>query len=354
MIQPSKPLLCCVVSILVTVGYVSSATADLSLRVVRTAPLAEGVIASDVRWAGPSEVYVSLGPKGVIRTPLDTTARPVTVMPPATEGGFTVAARLAATPKHLIVGSAFGGFAWMPVGTPSASFKEKGLLTVADVDARSDTMAVLGADSGDVTGLARDGTIAWVGSLSKNLSDMRPLMRGRSQPGGKDMARCGFLETGAIRYMSDGSLVVLPGTEPGMYRYSASGKLMQTWDTAPLGIVDDCSVAQDQLELLARDFGRRLDWLAARVVVDDILPLPEGPALVLRRVEGGATKWDLVTMPFRGKPQRITLPVNMPHPRGHARGDVRGDQLVLLTFEQPLPRQKALAPPRLHLLSIGK
>jgi hypothetical protein len=62
-----------------------------------------------------------------------------------------------------------------------------------------------------VQGLARDGTIAWIGSLSKGMADMRPLMKGRAKPGGKDMARCSILETGAIRFMPDGSVIVVPG-----------------------------------------------------------------------------------------------------------------------------------------------
>jgi hypothetical protein len=342
-------------SLLLTLGLLAlavPAVAAISFRTVSSAQLPDGVIARDVRWAGPSEVYVSTGKKGVVRTRVDAPAPSTTVIPGG-EGGFYLSGRVAVGQNHVVVGSPMGAIGWIPVMGSARKLGQKGLLKVMDVDARADTAAVLGSDSGPLQGLARDGTIAWIGSLSKNMSDMRPLMKGRSSPGGKDMARCSILETGAIRFMQDGSLVVVPGVEPGVYRYNSAGKLTQTWETEPLGIVDDCSLKESELLLLARDFGERLDWYASRVILDEILPLPGGPALVLRRVEKGVTKWDLVTLPYRGKSQRVALPVTMPTPRAHVRGDIRGDRLVLLVFDDALPKQKSAAPPRLVVLSIG-
>jgi hypothetical protein len=326
----------------------------MTMRVVSNASLSDSVVARDVRWAGPGEVYVSLGKRGAIRTRVDSTVHFTPVMPAGEHGGFPITGRIAAAQKHLVVASPLGGVGWIPLATGGAHpIGHRPLLSVMDIDARGDSVAVLGADSGNVQGLARDGTIAWVGSLSKSMNDMRPLMKGRSKPGGKDMARCSILETGAIRFMPDGSLIVVPGVEPGVFRYDAAGKLVQTWDSDPLGIIDDCWIPDRDLELVARDFGRRIDWLATKVTVDDILPLPGGPGLLLRRVEKGVTKWDLVRLPYQGRMERVALPVTMPHPRAHVRGDVRGNQVVLLAFEDPLPGQKPLAPPRLVVLSIA-
>lgn len=343
---------CCLL-ILTVLGFAADTTAAISLRIVSSADLSLPVDARalDVRWASPTEVYVSLGKQGAVRMPLDGGSR-VPVMPPADRGGFFLSSRLAVGQKHLVVASPFGGYAWVPLDSRVAKVEQRGLPTVMDIDARGDVVSVLGADTGDVQGLARDGVIAWTGSLSKGLADMRPLMKGRSKPGGKDMARCGFLDTGAIRFMLDGSVVVVPGVEPGVYRYDERGKLLQTWDTEPLGIVDDCDIEEEERMLLGRDFARRTEWLASRVTVDDILPLRAGPALVLRKVERNVTKWDIVTLPFQGKSERIALPVTISTPRGHLRGAVRGDRLVLLSYESPLPRQKEVVAPRLTVLSI--
>jgi hypothetical protein len=244
-----------------------------------------------------------------------------------------------------------GDVGWAPLAG-TGKVERKALRAVMDIDARGDTAAILGADSGPVQSLERAGTILWTGSLSKSLADMRPVMKGRSKPGGKDMARCSILQTGAIRYMQDGSLVVVPGVEPGVYRYGADGKLLQTWDTEPLGIVDDCLIPENDLLLVARDFGERIKWYASRVIVDEVLPLRSGPALVLRRVEKGVTRWDLVTLPYKGKSERMALPLTMATPRAHVRGDVRGDQLLLLMWDAPLPGQEAVEPPKLIVLSM--
>ena len=280
---------------------------------------------------------------------LDSGARTTTV--PA--AGFPMLGFVAAGTDHLLLASPFGTVGWFS-RQPGRSLGEKQLLTVMDIDARGDKAALLGADSGSVQGLSRDGVIAWIGSLSKGMSDLKPLMRGGANPGGKDMARCSILEIGAIRFMTDGSVIVVPGAESGVYRYSAAGKLMQTWDTDPLGFVDDCLIPDQELQMLAGDFARRNEWFASRVILDEILPLPSGPALVLRSVEKGATRWDVVTLPLKGgKPERVRLPLTVASPRAHVRGDVRGNSIALLVFDDPLPGQKPVTPPRVVVLSIG-
>ena len=330
------------------------AAAGISLRVVSKTTLPIESVARDVRWACPAVVYLGLGKKGVIQTRVDAPARFTVVIPAANRGGYPISGRVAVAQKYLVVASPLGGFGWVSTDqTSAAKLGQKGLLTVMDIDARGDVVAVLGADSGDVYGLARDGAIAWTGSLSENMTNMRPFMWGRSKPGGKDMARCSILEAGAIRFMPDGTVVVVPGVEPGVYRYDDRGKLVQTWETGSLGILDNCDISDDDLKIVARDFERRIEWLASRVIVDDVIPLRSGPALLLRRVEGGATKWNLVTLPFKGRMQRVSLPLTLPTPRGHIRGDVRGDQLVLLAFDDPLPRQTPVIPPQLIVLAMN-
>ncbi|HYH09078.1 MAG TPA: hypothetical protein VEK11_18665 [Thermoanaerobaculia bacterium] len=331
-----------------------AANAAMTFRVVSTTALPEGVIARDVRWASDTEVFVGTGKRGVVRTRVDSTAHPHLVVAGAERGGgpTVIAGRLGLAQNHILFASGMGMVGWSPLAGTTRKVEQKGLVALMDVDARGDTAAILGADSGPVQGLQREGTILWIGSLSKNLANLRPIMKGRSKPGGKDMARCSILETGALRYMPDGSLVVIPGVEPGVYRYDANGKLMQTWDTDPLGIVDDCWIPESDLLLVARDFGERIKWYASRVTLDEILPTANGPAVVLRRVEKGVTKWDLVTLPYKGRSERIALPVTMPTPRAHVRGDIRGNRLVLLMWDDPMPGQKAAAPPKLIVMSI--
>jgi hypothetical protein len=225
-------------------------------------------------------------------------------------------------------------------------------LTVVDVDARGDRVALLGADRGDVKGLSRDGVIAWTATFSGALRDMHPLMTGRAKPGGKDIARCSFLLNGGIRFMRDGSIVVAPGAEPGIFEYDENGKLTHTWDTAQFGMLDDCAIDDQFQREIAADFQLRTDWLARRVILDEILPLRNGPALVLRRVENGVTRWEVVTLPRNGRPEHAFLPVTLASPRAHVRGDVRGDRLVLLLWDNPLRGKAAFAPQEIIVFSI--
>ena len=341
--------------ILAALALIFRAHSAMSFHTISTTSLPPDVVARDVRWASPNEVYLGAGKRGVVRTGVDSTARAQYVVPGIDRGGVITAGRIGVGQKHLFFASGMGVYGWAPLaGTSGTSGKveEKSLISLMDIDARGDTAAILGADSGPLHGLERAGTILWQGSLSKGLADMRPVMKGRSEPGGMEMARCSILETGAIRYMRHGSLAVAPGVEPGVFRYGADGKLLKTWDTESLGIVDDCSLAESDLRLVARDLSERAKWYASRVIVDEVLPLPAGPALVLRRVENGVTKWDLVTLPYKGKSKRVALPLSMATPRAHVRGDVRGEQLLLLMWEDPLPGLHAIEPPKLIVLSM--
>jgi hypothetical protein len=333
---------------------VTGPTAATTLRHVKSASLPQALIIRDVRWASASEVYVSEGKRGVVRVAIDSPSHLISVLPGADRGGFPLSGRLAVGQKHLVVASPLGVVGWIPLDDTTQKIRYRALRTVMDIDAHGDSAAVLGAERGDLLGLSPEGTIAWIGSLSKGLSSMRPIMKGRSDPGGKDMARCSIFETGAIRFMTDGSLVVVPGVEPGIYRFSPGGKLMQTWDTQPLEMVDNCSIDDDLLHLLARDFARGSEWFASRIMLDDILPLPSGPGLLLRRVENGVTKWDLIVLRYgKGKPERIPVPLTMPTPRAHMRGDVRGNQIVFLAFDDPLPEGKPVGPPQLVVFSLA-
>lgn len=294
----------------------------------------------DIRWCSASEVCVALGRNGVIRTTASDARSASVVMPAGARGGFPVSSRLAIGRDFLLVGSSMGPYGWMRLPPAAASIEQRSLLTLVDLDARGDAVAILGAESGDVQGLARDGVIAWTGSLTSGPGGLRALMTGRAKPGGKDMARCGILETGAIRFMLDGSIVVVPGTEPGVYRYDAAGRLTQTWDTESFGIVDDCNLDEILIRELAADFARRSEWLAARIVLEDVVPLRNAAGLIVRRVHDGLTRWDLLVLPFdEGTSKRLVLPLTHESPQAHVRGDVRGNRLALLLYDAPLPGQ---------------
>jgi hypothetical protein len=86
-----------------------------------------------------------------------------------------------------------------------------------------------------------DGAIAWIGSLDKDLADLKPLLFDAGGPGAPSMSACCSFSLGVTRFLADGSLVVVPGVQPGIYHFDAQGKLLQTVDTVALGINTDCA-----------------------------------------------------------------------------------------------------------------
>ena len=57
----------------------------------------------------------------------------------------------------------------------------------------------------------------------------------RAREGAEPLDRCHFLNTGSVRFLRDGTLLVVPAVEQGMYLYERSGKLLKTWDMQPIG-----------------------------------------------------------------------------------------------------------------------
>jgi hypothetical protein len=86
--------------------------------------------------------------------------------------------------------------------------------------------------------------VAWVGPASEHpAQDLKPLplydAGGAKSPG---LVNCIELLLGAARFLRDGSVLVVPGFQPGAHLFSADGRLLRSWDTTALGLdVMDCA-----------------------------------------------------------------------------------------------------------------
>lgn len=308
----------------------------------------------DIRWSSVDRVALSLGKSGAVTVAVGgIQAKSETLIPAATNGGFFFSSRLALSPQWALVASPFGGLSWRNLASGAMAPKPFPLAVVVDVDIRGDRAAILGGDRGENGDWSPDGAIAWTGSLSRNLSDLRPLMVAAQKSGAMAMARCHFLESGAIRFMQDGSVVTMPGVEPDIYQYDAAGRLLRTWPTGPLGVLDYCPFDDVQTSEMAADPVRRMNWINQRTIVDDILPLDSGPALLLRAVKGNKTTWSVAVLRSNGSVQKIPLSVTAQTPGAHMRGDVRGDRIALLVLDYALPGHRP-ATPRLVLAKVTR
>lgn len=310
--------------------------------------------AMDVRWFSDSSVLLARGRNGVVEVSLDAERRAAvkTIVPgEKSPEGLWFSTRLGVSDQFLVIGASFRSLAWQR--RPASARKEAEFEYIEDLDLQGDRLLVLGARKDSQQRFAPDGVIAWIGSLSRDLSDLRPVQVSAFGPGARPMANCGSFEMGAVRFLPDGSFIVVPGVEPGAFLYGPSGALSRTWDTAALGLDTDCnSIDEEQHVRLAAQPEPRFEWLNVRRTVDDVLPLPQGAGLLVRSVAGGRAHWQLVLLDARGGVTRFDIPLVANGPTSHLRGDVRQGRIVLLMHDYG--RDGPPAAPRLLTVEVPR
>ncbi|HVG25067.1 MAG TPA: hypothetical protein VND45_12980 [Thermoanaerobaculia bacterium] len=288
--------------------------------------------ALDVRWSSADEVVLAAAKNGVFRHNL-TTGKTERILGSAAPRGFFFSSRLGLSSSFVVPGSPFAALAWTrnaPGATLSPQFPFDMIL---DLDVYGDTLAVLGARRAADGRWAPEGGIAWIGSLEKGLKDLRPVHYSESGGGAKALDRCHFFNTGAIRFLRDGTLLVVPGVEPGMYLYEPGGKLLKTWDTQPLGFFDRCEFTEKQGHAMGAAPTATWQYLNARTVLDDVIPLPGGTiGLFTRRFTQGKMHFTLSVVNDGKVTQRIELPLSGGE-RSFVRADVRAKKIALLLVE---------------------
>ena len=304
---------------------------------------AELRFAQDIRWVTDSAVMISAGRAGVFELPLTGSPAPRRVLRGGDPKGFFFCSRLGVGSQYFVTAAPL--FAVAFVRTADARIDQLSFSATVDIDAKGDRVAILGAQRDGRGTWSSDGAIAWTGSLADKGKNLRILLRSQAGPGARTMALCHFLEMGAIRFMPDGSLVVVPGVDPGVYVFDSQGRLRETWDTAPLGFSDRCSLSLREFQLLARSGVSRAQWINGHEIIDDVIALPEGPGLILRRWKSGHVTWRLIRLRPSAKARSDDLPFQSTSPDTHLRADVRGHRLAVLFFEfEEIPGSKPARP----------
>jgi hypothetical protein len=300
----------------------------------------------DIRWAGEGRVLIAAGRKGIWNVPLSPTGRPaVELAGGGSRGstflrqrreGFFFAALIARSNTVMLAASPFESLAWT---TDRADWlKQFPFASIVDVDVWRDRVAILGSQRDSEGRWAPEGAIVWTGSFDRDLADLSPLKYGAGGPGSPDMGKCYFMDLGVLRFGSDGSLLVVPGVEPGVEVYDRSGRVLRRWETSGLGFVDHCFLSTEQVNLLVSNPRARWQWKNRQTIVDDALFLRGQPALFLRRHEDGKTRWEVLLLPEGKKPKRFPVPIISDSPYAHLRVDAQGDQVVALLLEHDFAR----------------
>jgi hypothetical protein len=329
-------------------------TSPQALHILSDKVLGESLLRSavDVRWASNQSVVLALRKNGVVEYNLDGKSAPKSMIPgEGAPGGFWDSHHVGISSQYLVAGSWLFTMTWRPLA--SAVRQEEAFDGIHDLDVHQNRVAVVGARRNAQGDYSPDGAIAWIGSLDKNLSDLKPLIFDAKGPGAPTMGACATFFLGSTRFLSDGSLLVVPGVQPGISRFDLQGKLLQTLDTVALGIDTDCSsIGKEMGPKMAHEVPLRLAWINARRIVDDVLPLPAGPGLLIRRVQQGEVRWMLKVLHPDGRVVVYDVPVHAENAFSHLKGDVRAGRLILLLWGNPPDRNPEHAPLP-HLLTAA-
>ena len=302
--------------------------------------------AMDVRWASDDSLYLAWVKEGVTETALDGkfTRRRTLIADPLR---FMRDFEMLATSKEFVVASArFRTFIFRPAPDQpggAVAITRTPISIVQDLDLSGNQLLLLGNPKWSENTAP---SVAWLGPVSEHpAKDLKPLplydLGGAQSPG---LINCDELLLGAARFLPDGSLFVVPGFQPGAHLFSATGRLLRTWDTTALGLdALDCAhlSAADHLRF-GRSAQARFDFINQHRVLEEILPLKEGPGLLIRSVKDGKVTWDLKVLQSGERVLSYQVPIAGELPYDRLRGDVRGNRIVLLRAAQDFDK---LAPP---------
>lgn len=291
--------------------------------------------ASDVRWASDKSVYLGVSVTGTFEVSLDPAGpAPQEIIPGRSKpGGFWASEQIAVSSKYLAAAGPALSVTWRRLADPAR--EEEPFDFIQGIDIKENQLAILGGRRDEKGGYGTDGAIAWIGSLDKKLTDLQPVLYDIAGPGTRNMGRCGSAPLGALRFLPEGSLLVVPGVQPGISLYNGDGKLIRSWDTASLGIDSVCGgmTEDSQAHRIMGPAASRYAWLNQWSTVDTLLPLPGGPAVVVRKAENGHTLWKIKILKLDGTSLSYALPFEGSSEFFHLGGDVRDGKIVFVLYE---------------------
>jgi hypothetical protein len=294
--------------------------------------------AMDVRWASDHTVYLAWVREGITETALDGKFTRVRTLIADPDRRFRAFDMLAVSQNHLVTSSHFRSLAFRPTARQESGFVTITRLrvgTVAALDLSGTRLLVLG--NPDWQQIDPQGVIARLGPLTEHPEkDLEPLpLHDVGGPGSPSLFNCFGLELGRARFMPDGSFVVVPGFQPGAQLFSSSGRPLRSWETQELGLdaIDCQHVGRDQSHQFASSETDRFTFLNRHRVLEEILPLAEGPGLIVRWVAGGKVHWELKVLQSGARVLTYQIPFTGELPYARLRGDVANRRIVLLLRE---------------------
>ncbi len=364
-----QPYVWCVALVL-WVGYVLGAHAQEthgSLRLLKTVPLPPASsIATDLRWDGPDSVFVSWESGGVAEVGLDGTKRHALVPDKQTLGLLKHYDHLAVSSGKLAVASLNWEIAWRALTDNlggKVRFQSRDIPITLDFDLQNDKVVLLGLarhkKENNPPEFNPQGDVAWIGTLSSGLRDLKPVLYDSGGRGAPHLDRCDSYPIGAVRFLADGSFVVAPGFQDGIHLFDSQGRKVRSWTSEQIG-VDAQTICGQMSEAEAKEFGSEGDfferWLNSHHSIDDVLPLPQGPGVLVRSWGAdGQAHWMLKVLQADGI-KTYSVPVTGHRPFDRLRGDVRDGRIAFLLSNSayPYPRSPSDLPAEIYLVQIPR
>ena len=291
---------------------------------------------TDIRWDGDGEVLVSTLRRGLARISVDKVEAPqwLAEWPPGEAPGHRYA--------YIGVSDDFIAAADLPFQirwrgrAPNDEIVNQPFEYVADIDVHDRRILIAGLRRDDTGQFAADGAFAWIGTLPSGA--LRPVLPFSDQ---HVVQNCAGFHVTAARFLSDGSFLIVPGAEPGIFLYNPQGRLQRNFASDGIDILSDCTMTREEESLLPSDPAARQRWINRRRVVDEIVELPSGPALIVRSRNETTTRWDLISL-TNGTVR--PLPFTSSSPWAHVAADSRNGRIAVLIADRTTQREGGAAP----------
>ncbi|HET9227973.1 MAG TPA: hypothetical protein VFR31_14960 [Thermoanaerobaculia bacterium] len=305
----------------------------------------EGTGFTDVRWASDNSVFLSRALHGVVEIELSEAlakrSQPIPdarVLRPSLKQ-VPKFEQLAVSTRYLATASKSYNLTWRSLQRPAngaVRFEHAVVGNIDDIDLLDDRVLFLGTPMlrtfDPKSRYENKGGIAWLGVLSPGLKDLKPVLFDLSGPALEHHWACSTIGLGAVRFFRDGSFVVVPGYQPGAHLFDPTGKLVRSWTGNETGLTTGCSgMGMDDGIQLRSTLEGILSWLNERRVLDDVIPLPEGPGLLVRYLgKDGKLHWELRVLHEPGGVEIYALPLESRTLSTRLHADVRGRRVVFL------------------------
>ncbi|HPC83652.1 MAG TPA: hypothetical protein P5234_10195 [Thermoanaerobaculaceae bacterium] len=321
--------------------------------------------AADVRWVSDASVAVAHAGDGSFQVPL-AAGKPASVLMPAgsRRGPGPVGQERTLIWAHTMLGVSdrFFAFAapsfelaWVPrqPGGVGAS-RVVDFLSAVDLDVHENRLLVVGLPSMAPAATGDGPTILWETNLE---APTPPVFRPRfslSRPVPESELDDWLHASGSasVRFLTDGSFLLVPGIEPGVYWYNSDGRLLRAWNSEALGL--DVVGPSDPAgaRRAASNRGAMLALRNALRLTDEILPLPEGPAVVVRHAREKDVVWTMSLLRRDGSITSVELPIQVSSPNWTLFGDAQDRRVILVLFETCERGPRTCSPSRLVELEV--